>query len=325
MAAGVAINFIGVMFGDRSGGLQVDLKNPRFTPALLLRLVRIAYQYVPPSDDIFHEGAYSPGPRDDAQTGRNALLSAILDAKGPDAWVAKLEMSADPLFAHFRDRLNALAREKAAEEADDAVFEEADVTALNLYGEAPPTTHDDMFSLLVDRLDDLDDLLLQDVSPRAGWAQIKEEKVVRQLIALQLQSASNGAYTVDQEAVTADEKETDIRLRVASSGQQGTIELKIGEKWSGRELRDTIQNQLVAKYMAAEMCRSGCLLVTAVGDQGWKHPDTGASMGIVELQAMLDDEAARIVRDMGGCLRLAARVLDLRPRLVTEAKAKSRI
>lgn len=325
VATGAAINFIGVMFGDRNGGLQVDLKNSRFTPALLLRLVRLAYQYVPPSDDIFHKGAYSPGPRDDAQTGRSALLGAILDAKGSDAWVAKLEMSADPLFAHFSDRVEALAREKAAEEADDAIFTELGVAGLNLHGEASPTTRDDMFSLLLDRLDDLDDLLLQDVSPRAGWAQIQEEKVMRQLIAHELQNMSNSVYTVDQEAVTADEKETDIRLRAASSGQQSTIELKIGEKWSGRELRDTIKNQLVIKYMAAENSRSGCLLVTVSGERKWEHPETGTLIGVDELQAMLDEEATRIIHDMGGCLRVTAKVLDLRPRLATEAKTVPRV
>jgi hypothetical protein len=176
--------------------------------------------------------------------------------------------------------------------------------------------------LLVDRLDDLDDLLLQDVSPRAAWALIKDERVMRQQIALQLNGSSNQLYTVDQEAVTADEKETDIRLRVASSGQQGAIELKIGESWSGRELRDTIKNQLVTKYMAAEKCRAGCLLVTVASDRAWEHPDTRESLDIDGLRAMLEKEARKVVADMGACLQLSVKVLDLRPRLVSESKPK---
>ncbi len=322
-ATGTAINVFGIMFSDRHGNLLVDPRKPGFTPALLLRLVRLAYRYVRPSDDITHEGTYSPGPRDEAQDGRNAVLGAILDANGTEAWAVKLEMVADPLFAHFRDRLALLAREKAADEADSVAFTEAEVVILDRYGEAPPTTRDDMFAVLVDRLDDLDDLLLQDVSPRAAWAMISDEKVMRQQIALQLRNASNQVYTVDQEAVTADEKETDIRLRVALSGQQGTIELKIGESWSGRELRDTIKNQLVAKYMAAESCRSGCLLVTVANDhRTWEHPDTGETLDINGLRAMLYAEAAKIVDDMGGCLRISIKVLDLRPRLAAESKLK---
>lgn len=45
---------------------------------------------------------------------------------------------------------------------------------------------------------------------------------MRREIARELKNSSNEVYTVDQESVTADEKETDIRLR-ALSGQQGTI------------------------------------------------------------------------------------------------------
>ncbi len=321
-ATGPAIGLFGVMFGDRSGNLLTDLGAPGFTPALLLRLVRLAYQYVRPSDDISHEGTYTPGPRDEAQEGRNAVLKALLDTRSAEAWTVKLEMVDDPLFVHFRDRIAFLAREKAADEADSVALSESEVALLNRYGETPPITRDDMFSVLVDRLDDLDDLLLQDVSPRDGWAMIQEERVMRQQIALQLHNTSNHVYTVDQEAVTADEKETDIRLRVALSGQQGTIELKLGERWSGRQLRDTIKNQLVTKYMAAESCRSGCLLITVASNRSWEHPETGEKLDIDGLRAMLDAEAAKLVTDMGGTVRLAVKVLDLRPRLVSEAKLK---
>ncbi|MCU7916793.1 MAG: ATP-binding protein [Candidatus Thiodiazotropha sp. (ex Epidulcina cf. delphinae)] len=324
-ATGLAVDVFGHMFGDRASNLLVDLRGPGFTPALLLRLVQLVYRYVRPSDDITHEEIYSPGPRDRAQEGRDALLSEILDTKGTEAWAVKLEMVDDPLFAHFRDWLTRSAREKAAEDADGAVFTESEVAIFDRYGEAPPTTRNDMFSMLVDRLDDLDDLLLQDISPRAAWANIKDEKMMRQQIALQLHYASNHVYTVDQEAVTADEKETDIRLRVASSCQEATIELKIGECWSGKVLRDTIKRQLVTKYMAAESCRSGCLLVTvASGLRIWKHPETAERLDIEGLRAMLETEATRIVNDLGGCLRLAVKVLDLRPRLAAESHSKAK-
>ncbi|TDF58114.1 ATP-binding protein [Cupriavidus sp. L7L] len=316
---GPAVTWFANLFGERRGNFVVDLTQPEFTPALLLRLVRLAFRYIRPSDDVEHEGTYTPGPRDDAQDARHALLKTIVDSKGPDAWAIKLEMADDPLFVNFRDRLALLAKEKAAEEMDEAVLSEADVAAIDRYGEAPPATREEMFALLLDRLDDLDDLLLQDVSPRASWEMIRDEKVMRQVIALQLRHAANQAYTVDQEAVTADEKETDIRLRATTLGQQATIELKIGENgWSGRVLRDTLRNQLVTKYMAADSCRAGCLVVTVATNRKWEHPETGDTLDVKGLEAMLNAEAARIVSNMGGQIRLAAKVLDLRPRLTTE-------
>ena len=315
---GPGVKWIGLLFGDRHHETLVDLRIPEFTPSLLLRLVRLAYRHVRPSDDVRHEGSYSPGLRDHAERGRSVILSALLDAKGHEGWKAKLEIANDPLFKHFRERALLIAREKAAEEADAAELSESQVVALDRHGEAPPVTHGEMFALLIDRLDDIDDLLLRDDSPRAAWAAITEEKVMRREIARELRNASNYAYTVDQEGATADEKETDIRLRAASSGQQAVIELKLGDGRSGRDLRDTIKHQLVTKYMAPEVCRAGCLLVTVNHSRTWKHPDSNASLDVAGLESMLQTEALKIVTEMGGILLITARVLDFRPRLLTE-------
>ena len=70
-----------------------------------------------------------------------------------------------------------------------------------------------MFAIMRDRLEDIDDLLLQDVSPREAWANIAKEHLMRRELARELRSGANSMYTVDQEAATADKKETDIRLR----------------------------------------------------------------------------------------------------------------
>jgi len=117
------------------------------------------------------------GVRDNAERGRNAVLNALLAATGTEGWAAKLEMANDPLFAHFKDRALALAQEKAAEEADSVALSEAEFTVLDKSGEAPPSTRDAMFAVMRDRLDDIDDLLLQDESPREAWAHIADEHV----------------------------------------------------------------------------------------------------------------------------------------------------
>lgn len=313
------------LFGDRHGDGETYLSAPAFTPDLLLRLARLAYQYIRPSDDMQRdEGSYSPNARDHAERGRSNIINALLSTKGSEGWAIKLKLADDPLFADFKDRALAMARERAAEEADVAAFAEADIVALDRYGELPPLTRDEMFALMTDRLDDIDDALLRDDSPRAAWALIGDEKIMRQQIARELRANANGAYTVDQEAVTADEKETDIRLRSTGSEHEAIIELKIGEKdRSAADLKATLKDQLVVKYMAAENCRAGCLLITVKSPRTWQHPETGAVLDLAGLIAMLNEEAARIEQEMGGSLRLMARGLDLQPRLPTE-RAKSR-
>ena len=89
-------------------------------------------------------------------------MNALLSATGPEAFKAKLEMAADPLFNHFKDRVIAVAKERAAEEVDGPAISEPQIVLLDRYGEAPPTTREGMFELMRDRLNDIDDLLLRE-------------------------------------------------------------------------------------------------------------------------------------------------------------------
>ncbi|XSG81076.1 MAG: hypothetical protein ACPW61_08200 [Methyloligella sp. ZOD6] len=324
---GSATEWFSLLFGDPHGEGETLLSASGFTPELLLRLARLAYQYIRPSDDtVREEGSFSPSTRDHAERGRSNILNALLSTAGTEGWAIKLKLADDPLFTDFKDRALAMARERAAEEADAVTFAEADVVALDRYGELPPLTRDEMFMLMNDRLDDIDDTLLRDDSPRAAWALVEDEKIMRQQIARELRANANGAYTVDQEAVTADEKETDIRLRSTGSEHEAIIELKIGEKdRSAGDLKATIRDQLVVKYMAAANSRAGCLLITIKSARTWQHPETGAALDLAGLIAMLNEEAIRIEQELGGSLRLAARGLDLRPRLPAErTKSRSR-
>jgi hypothetical protein len=61
-------------------------------------------------------------------------------------------------------------------------------------------TRETMFALMRDRLDDIDDLLLQDISPGELWASIADEHVMRRELARALRDATNQSYTVDQES-----------------------------------------------------------------------------------------------------------------------------
>ena len=236
-----AVNWFSVLFGDRHDA--INLRTPAFTPQLLLRLLRLAYHHVRPVDDAEHESGHSPDTRYYAEGARHAIVSALLDAKGEEGWAAKLEMANDPLCAYFRDHILAVAEEFWAEEIDSGAFDEAQAVAFDKGAEAPASTNEAMFALMNDRLAELDELLLRDISPREAWAGITDEKVMRREIARALRHAANGLYTVDQEAVTADEKETDIRLRSVLSEHEAVIELKVADSRSGRDLRDTIHDQ----------------------------------------------------------------------------------
>ncbi|NEI65900.1 ATP-binding protein [Rhizobium leguminosarum] len=319
---GPAVNLFNSLFGDRSN--SINPKTVAVSPQTLLRLARLAYHHMRPEHDQRHDGAYTPNARDDAQRAREAILGAILEAKGPDAWTAKLELAGDPISGDYKDRVLALAEEAWAHEIDGIGYTEAQAAAFDRNSEAAPMTDEGMFMVMMDRLDDIEDLLLRDISPRDHWARIDDEHIMRREIARVLDGSKRDIYRVNQEAVTADEKETDIRLTSTASDQQAVIELKLGENYSGRVLRDTIKDQLVEKYMAPSDSRSGCLFVTVAEDKNWEHPDTAKKINIDGLRDMLNAEAVRVASTVGGSVRLAAFVLDLRKRLGTEAERRGK-
>lgn len=306
----LAVTWFGTLFHDRRG--EINPHDSFFTPDLLLRLLRLAYRHVRPEDDARHEDAYSPDARDNAEVGRRDLWKALLGAKGEDGWRAKQELAGDPLFADLRDHILAVADEHWAQEIGSIILDEKQAAALDRSYEAPVTTNEAMFALMKDRLADLEDLLRSDASPREAWSAITQERVMRREIARELSHAANGLYSVDQESVTGEEKESDIRLRSGASDHEAVIELKLAERWSARDLRGAIGSQLVEKYLVTENRSSGCLLITLAKDRTWEHPDTGARIGPSELETLLCEEAERVMDSKGRTVTVAVHILDLR-------------
>lgn len=318
---GTAVALIGGTQDERTNSPQANWR-ANLSPIERLALLRAIYRHVSPEADNVHPGVYSPDVRDRAEDGRRNVFKELMDADGPGATEAKLALADDPEFAHMRGRIETMAWERLAKDFDTSTFQPAELAGLLSGRELSPKSGAEMAQLMIDRLDDLRDLMLQDTSPRTAWAMVTDENSLRPAIAREFQSSAQGAYTVDQESVTADGKETDIRLR-ATAGLLATIELKIGEKdRSAKELRDTIENQLVKKYMAPKDARSGCLLVTVRNPaKTWRHPDDGRTIDRFGLQELLSEAALQAQTRLGGDARVIARVLDLTPRLGTEARA----
>lgn len=309
------VDWFSSLFGH---GSDLDLSKFELSPELLLRLVRMANRHVRFEDDLNHEGVHSPGPRDHAQRARSMLGSALLGIRGGGAWGIKMQFAEDPEVAHYRDRVRAIALEKLAEDWDAVVLSEADVMQLEREHDFSPTSRVEMAALLDARLADIEDLLLQDASPRELWATISIERLLRRSLAAELQNMARGAYVVNQEAVTGDEKETDIRLASTAAHLEAVIELKIGENgYSFSDLRDALHLQLVGKYMAPEHRRVGCLLISTATDRSWKDPDTGKRVEFEEVISRLDAEAKVLAAGLGYGAFVTVRGLDLRPRKTT--------
>ncbi|MCY7296891.1 NACHT domain-containing protein [Alteromonas sp. a30] len=308
----IAVGWFAALF-DRHND-NIGLKKGAFSPQTLLKLTKLAYTYVKEEDDVTHEGRYTPGARDDAQSARDYILGAVLDLKGESGFNAKLALSRESFCASFKDRIITRAEDNWANELDSNEYSEKAVNNLISNQELPVTSNSAMFSLLCSRLEFLDDLLLGSFSPQDSWSKISSEKLMRREIARVLHDAENGLYKTSQEEVTGDEKETDIRLKSTHSEHEGIIELKLGENWSGKQLKDTIKQQLVCKYLRPRSARTGVLLVTVSdANKRWKHPENNKlSLDMDGLKQMLESEAKEVEKSMDQEVYIIVHVLDLK-------------
>jgi hypothetical protein len=244
-------------------------------------------------------------------------LSALLAATGEEAWNVKLALQSDPLFAHFKDRLDHLAREKAAIEAEGCALSEAAAAALDRYGEAPAVSRDQMFNIMCDRLSDIEADFESEFSQRAIWALIDTETLMQQALASRLSDRANHAYKVDREAEVVEGKKTDIRLLSVKSDQQAVIEIKLADKgWTFTQLMDALEQQLVGQYLRHDNCKAGCLLITMARTRRWKLPESGRMIDFDQLLSILNERADSIAQNLGHAITLKVSGLDLRPSVV---------
>lgn len=313
-SSSVVTEWLAAMFGHRSHGSAVTsaLLN---APELLYRLALLAYRHIRVADDQEREDLQESNRRSEAEFARSQLSQLLLNAKGTEAWTAKLKFAEDREVAHFKDRVITLAEKAMAKEWDAPQYALTDVAALEQVRDIAPVTRADMAALLLDRLGELADRLRRDASQRALWATISDETVLRRAVADEMERLANGAYSVPQESATGEEKETDVRLRSAGYPIEAVIELKVGEKdYSVADLRKALRDQLVGRYMAIENRRVGCLMISLANpDRHWKHPDDSRRMAIENVIALLQQDADQLATGLGYESLLVVWVLDLRP------------
>ncbi|MCP5559553.1 MAG: hypothetical protein H7A55_17550 [Verrucomicrobiaceae bacterium] len=291
-----AMQALATLFGGWDGiGLKIKEDDAR--AAALGDLIRCAYRYVRPEDDAEHEGAYSPDTRDEAERARSFLLSALIETPGPVAQRLLMKFASERSFRHFPDRLRHLARERAAKDAEYEPWSAEDIAALDRTFECPPSKRDELFQVMVDRLEDLQhDILHHDFTNRKTLMKIRKESEMQREIALKLDLKANGAYAVAREEEVADDKKTDIRLLADAGSVKAAIEIKIADnRWTLKHLEDALHKQLVGQYLRHRECRAGCLLLTDNGSRKtWSSRDGSVKLSFEEVIIHLNQLASRI-------------------------------
>ena len=310
-----AISTFAALFGGHDS-VRLEVSDPTQLARLLGQLVRCVYTFIRPEDDQIHEGIFSPDMRDNAQRARSFLLSRLLGTPGPEACRTVLALADENDFGNLQDYLRLCARQRAAADAEFEPFSPEAVTDLENRYEIPPNDMNSLFSIMIDRLEDLEhDLAHGDFSDRRTVQSITEEREMQRTIAWRLNQKANGAYTVTREEEVADGKFPDIRLSAIGVDHRVAIEVKIADNdWSLTDLKQALRSQLAGQYLRHSNCKGGCLLLTYHGRKHhWIHPDTRMQLTFLEIVQLLKNEAQTIEQENLNDIRIAVFGLDLTP------------
>ena len=308
----LAVEIFATLFGEHHA-LVVELEDPAQHAQVLGQLVRLAYAFVRPTEDQSYDGVYSPDARDYAGRTRDFLLNRLLDTPGAEARRVVLELARSEEFEDLRDRLRFLARQRAATDAEFAPYTSEAMIDLEKRYEAPPQDRDGLFTVMMDRLDDLaHDLDHHDFTDRQTVQGITHESDMQRTLALRIDAKANSAYVVAREEEVADRKHTDIRLSAVRGDQKAVVEVKIADNWTLNTLEEALRDQLVGRYLRHSICKAGCLLLTYHRRKKyWVHPSTKQHVNFAEIVAHLNEKARELETEGSADVRVAAFGLDL--------------
>jgi hypothetical protein len=250
---------------------------------VLSDLLPFIYQFVRVDEDARHKGVYSPDNRDHAERTRSHLLGIVFNTPGRSSYEALMNLSNCVDNDYSKGRLDRLARERAALDAEFEPWLGADVAEFSAWGERQPRNEAELYALALARLDDLKiDLEEGDQSEAALFLGLKDEPQVRNAFANRLIKSSRSLYTIGSEEEFADAKKSDIRFNAPQVVAPVPVELKIADNWTISELAERFENQLIGQYM--RVSSHGIFLLVHNGKvSGWNDPATKQRLTFAEV------------------------------------------
>lgn len=326
-----AIEYLTRLLGSRHsrGGVA---RGAFRTPAHLKRLYLLMSADIRRADDIdrANKGAYSPGPRDDAQDAREHLASLLGEIPGKEAFLALSDISRDHPDEYMRPwfALQAKSRAETDANADAGAWSAGQLREFYEVIERTPSNHQQLFELAVFRLSDLKDMLEQGDSSYARiLATVKDEIEVRKFVGDWCRDHARGRYTVPQEEELADAKRPDLRWQGNGFDAPVPTELKLADNWTGPELFDRLESQLAGDYLRDVRSNRGIYLLVYRGKATrWQLPASTVEVGFGELVLRLQQRWREISNQFPGVEEIKVIGIDLtkrfKPAAATRVKQK---
>lgn len=269
-----AMHYVTYLIGGRHGSSRT--RNAYRTPAVLKRLYILIHEHIRFSEDVnrTNMGVYSPGLRDDAQDGRERLVTILTEIPGREAFLALWDIALRHPEPNARPWFRLRARTKAEADSERPVWSAEQVGQFNKTYERTPANHRELFDLAVLRLEDLKHEQEDgNFSIANVMINVAEETVLRNLIGVWCADRAHGRYVIGQENELPDAKRPDLWWSTPKFNGPVPTELKIADNWSGPKLFERLENQLVGDYLRDDASVRGIYLLVWRGqEQHWGLP-----------------------------------------------------
>lgn len=298
------------VFGDRDRVLlSADVSVTQ-----LLRLVKVTRTHIREEDDVVHPGVYTPGARDFAEDARRNVFGLLSERPGEEAYQALIGLAESGYYKNFEDWLRRKARLKAEMDSERLPFSSGEYAEWVNSQCGPVRTADELLDRVVSALGEIAyDLENAALSHRLAWKAIGLEGDLQPSLGSELERKSARQFTIHREPEVAENKKPDYIVQSAASPDRVAIELKLIDKWSGNELVERLENQLIGQYMRHRECRSGVFLLVAQRKQGLTFTVAGRQrrMKLAEALDYLQMVANSCVASVSSAERVVVLALQL--------------
>jgi hypothetical protein len=279
-----------------------EIKNKTADDKELVDLLPLLFKYIAPNNDTQHKNGefFYPGARYNAESFRNQIFNLIsVNNFTKDDRDRLLDIAKNIKDKQVSDKIQCVADELLL--IDEGVLTENDVIKIENSDYLPPKSADDLFEIVCNKLEEIKtDIetsdyslkkLCQDLAASESKNEIKIEKEehFQKYMLMELRRLSRNLYSSVREPEVADDKKPD--LQIWDRNWCVNIECKVADNWSGKNIRDAIESQLIEKYLKYPKYRHGILLLSRIKRENWEidGPEVCFSKLIGLLQLYADE------------------------------------
>ena len=256
------------------------------------------------------------GYRYNADSGRDTVLSALINTSGVEAYESMIELASKSEIGKSSHRFRQLARGMAERDAERASWTEDETLTFETVHVAPIKTGDDLYRVVLGILDDIrngferEDASSKGLLTNLGESRKNDETSVQNWLAEQLKLRTNGRYHVYREVEIVNKNEPDIIASGATAHVEVAIEVKQADSWSPNELKKALTHQLAENYLKTQTRRHGIFFLTDHGRRQWRNPQTKKPFSFEDLLIFLSNTADSTTVNSSGKIQVRVYGID---------------